>query len=101
MVHWGQSEISKDYVQEIGCAGRDGQQASALLFFTPRDKLHVERSMIEYSTKHDTCKRLKLFQPFDSFISDNCSVSGCKCCFVCANSCECGNCDSFLTSIFV
>ena len=91
IVHWGPSETPEDYVQEIGRAGWDGQPAYAMLFFTPRDKLHVERSMIEYSTKHDTCKRLKLFQPFDSFTSDNRTVFGCKCCFVCASSCECGN----------
>ena len=98
VVHWGPSETSEDYVQEIGRAGRDGKPACAILFYTPRDKLHVEGKMVQYSTKHDRCKRLELFHPFDSFISDNRSVFGCKCCFICASSCQCGDCDSYLAS---
>ena len=98
VVHWGPSEMVEDYVQEIGRTGRDRQPACALLFFTPRDKVHVEMSVIEYSTKHEHCKRTQLFQPFDSFTLDSRSTSGCRCCFVCAKSCKCGHCDTYVSS---
>ena len=53
VVHWGPSET----VQEVGRAGRDGQPTCALLFHTPRDKGHVGKNMLEYSTIHVQCKR--------------------------------------------
>ena len=64
VVHWGPSETVEDYVQEVGRAGRDGQPACALLFFTPRDKGHVGKNMLEYSTIHEQCKREQLFNSF-------------------------------------
>lgn len=98
VVHWGPSETVEDYVQEIGRAGRDRQPVSALLFFTPCDKAHAEKSMIEYSTKHEKCKRAQLFQQFDSFTLNNSSVSGCRCCFVCAHTCKCGYCNTYVSA---
>ena len=78
VVHWGPSEtVEDDYVQEVGRAGWDGQPACALLFFTPRDKGHVGKNMLEYSTIHEQCKREQLFKEFDSFESDSHVVSGC------------------------
>ena len=97
VVHWGPSETLEDYVQEIGRAGRNNQAACALLFFAPRDKVHVGTYMVEYSTQHEQCKRVQLFSGFDSFKSDFHMESHCKCCFVCAKSCKCGQCDAFVS----
>ena len=97
VVHWGPSETVEDYVQEIGRAGRNDHAACALLFFAPCDKVHVATFMVEYSTLHSQCKRVQLFNGFDSFESDHHLEPKCTCCFVCAKACKCGSCDAFLS----
>ena len=97
VVHWGPSETVEDYVQEIGRAGRNNHAACALLFFAPCDKVHVATFMVEYSTLHSQCKRVQLFNGFDSFESDHHLEPKCTCCFVCAKACKCGSCDAFLS----
>ena len=97
VLHWGPSEIVLDYVQEIGRAGRDGESACALLYFSPWDKAHVKSSMVDYSINHTECKRKQLFKEFDSFYADQSLVKGCQCCFVCAHKCQCGSCSSVLS----
>ena len=97
VVHWGPSDTVEDYVQEIGRAGRNTKAACALAFYSNSDKVHMDTSMVEYSTVHNQCKRVQLFSGFDSFNIDTHSYSGCKCCFVCAKSCTCGHCEAFLS----
>lgn len=99
VVHWGLPEDAEMYVQESGRAGRDGLLSCALIFKKQSDlnKRYTTEHMIEYCTnKSSICRRLLLFQDFPDC---EFKANGCKCCDVCMQSCDCGNCND-LASIF-
>ncbi|MBQ46820.1 MAG: hypothetical protein CMP10_04915 [Zetaproteobacteria bacterium] len=48
IIHCGIPGSAEQYIQEIGRAGRDGQEATAYLFYNPRD-YHIQRLLIEKS----------------------------------------------------
>ena len=50
-VHLGPPNDAEFYVQETGCAGRDGAPALALLLLKPGASRHVEHSIMEYAKK--------------------------------------------------
>ena len=54
IIHWGTPEDADLYVQELGRAGRDGNQALAILIKTRRNYHKIDNSMIAY-------KIMKLF----------------------------------------
>lgn len=92
IIHWGPPSNVESYIQETGRAGRDGQPAHAILFYSKRDLSHpfMEESIRNYCQNASVCRRLVLFQDFD--YSSNTSKNQCICCDLCAMVCECSNC---------
>ena len=101
VIHWGVPEDAETYVQESGRAGKDGKPAFALLMKNSRDisERLTSKEMNDYCVNTNSlCRRTILYSDFP-----NCKLSskGCMCCDVCARSCECGQCESKLSSFFV
>jgi superfamily II DNA helicase RecQ len=81
------------YLQEIGRAGRRGQQATALLHYNNRDLAKnlpgLEQDIVDYCRNKDSCLRTKLLSVFGF---NTTSVFGCSCCMHCRKSCMCAKC---------
>lgn len=100
IIHWGVPEDVEMYVQESGRAGRDGKPACALLMKNKGDlsTRYTSKQMVEYCNSKSVCRRSILYRDFPQ--CKFCS-QGCMCCDVCANVCECGQCDKTLSSFFI
>ena len=94
IIHWGPPSDLESYIQEVGRAGRDGLQSTAVLHYNDSDlgAQYVESTIKEYCRNHNKCRRELLFTDFDETKS-NSSISGCKCCDVCSAKCCCSECD--------
>ena len=82
----GTAKMVESYVQEIGCSGRNGEQAVALCIATPTN-VHTNKDMREYLKNKDKCRRTILFETALE-THTNRPLSMCK--YVCALQCECG-----------
>ena len=90
VVHYGAAKTVESYIQETGRAGRDGEQARAVLL--PINSKFLSKQMSCYH-KQVTCLRSYLFET--CLASQNTTVSPkCRCCTICAKLCTCGNCIS-------
>ena len=91
IIHWGLISNIEDYVQEMGRAGRDGSNSTALLYGSKGSR-HANKDIKHYAANSSVCRRRLLFRGF-LFHSDNdIDISGCKCCDVCLKSCKCVSC---------
>ena len=68
IIHWGPHPTLK-VIQETGRAGRDGQPARAILFYSKRDLSHpyMEESIVNYCQNTSVCRRQQLFKYFNYF----------------------------------
>ncbi len=64
--HFGFPDNLEEYVQETGRAGRDGDDAEAILFRGSGEK-HANESMKVYASNEHECRRLLLFSNFLKF----------------------------------
>jgi len=80
IVHWGPPCNLKQYVQEIGRAGRDGENAQAILLYEKAGR-YVVRSMTE-------CRRLNLFKHYIEYCHSD-HHTKCRCCDICVQICNC------------
>ena len=90
VIHLGPPSDLESYVQETGCAGRDGFPSIALLLHTPGPHRYSEKDMIKYAENSNECRRDFLFRNFDGH--SHMDLGSCLCCDVCAKSCLCNNC---------
>ena len=88
VIHWGTPEDADLYVQEIGRAGRDGNQALRLLIKTRRSYHKINNSMIAFQNNSTVCRRCTLYSNMDNYKHEVFARS-CLCCDVCALSCTC------------
>ena len=91
IMHWGLPSSIEEYVQESGRAGRDGNDAQAILFEGKGGKYACQRMKL-YASNTTTCRRRLLFEDFLKYHEKDILVQGCKCCDLCAKSCSCDVC---------
>ena len=91
VIHWGLPNSTEEYVQETGRAGRDGECAEAILYEGKVGR-HCTKTMRKYVSNTELCRRKFLFSDFICHFEKDITVTGCKCCDVCARSCSCDKC---------
>ena len=91
VIHWGTPEDADLYVQEIGHAGRDGNQALAILIKRRRNYHKIDNSMIALQNNGTVCQRFTLYSNMDNYQHQVCAPS-CLCCDVCVLNCICQSC---------
>ena len=90
VILWGPPSDLEQYAQEIGRAGRKGQQSVAILKVKTFSR-HIQSSMRKYCENKDKCRRIKLYENFIMY--EPCSYQiKCQCCDICALSCDCTVC---------
>ena len=99
VINYGPPSEFDDYLQQIGRVGRDGSQSCSMLLYHGQQLRKVSAEMLSFIKNRETCRRqhLKALYGDKSFDS---SVKGCKCCDVCSQSCNCGDCE-LLVSPFI
>ena len=93
VIHIGPPRTIREYFQETGRAGRDGQPSKAILYYNNRDivknKVRLQEEIRLYCQSKDHCLRSLLLQCLDIKHQPlSCSVAH-LCCSVCKNTCLC------------
>ena len=102
VVHYGPPSSIDDYVQQIGRAGRNGEQAHAIMTFHGRQASVCDPAMFKIL---NNCNPKKLTKTCyrELFLSEFGGTSGKRsgekhtCCDVCAGVCECDNCSDTIS----
>ena len=95
VVHYGPPSSMDDYLQQIGRAGRGGQQSQAILLFCGQQMRNVEASVLQMlKSKDEKCTREHALQDFQTGSGyESGVVIKHNCCGYCTTECECGSCD--------
>ena len=94
VVHVGLPSDVEAYIQELGRAGRDGNQSYACLFYRPCDVAHnKDQELVKIiKNKEEKCRRVSLLKCFNEVPDNNFNEFLHKCCDVCEKSCNCVEC---------
>ncbi|XP_066928671.1 probable ATP-dependent DNA helicase RecS [Clytia hemisphaerica] len=93
VLHFGPAHGLVEYCQQIGRAGRSGEDIShAILYSYPQGSTVIAKQMRDYIRDgNDSCLRTKLFTPFNENTNTVSSISPAhRCCSFCSKSCACG-----------
>ena len=66
IVHFGPSKNIECYIQESGCAGRDGCKSKCILLFNGLLSKHCAQDMKEFLHNDKICRRELLMKAFDT-----------------------------------
>ena len=72
----------EEYVQEAGCVGRDGIEATALWYAGKRGTYSTQQTK-DYVSNSSQCRRRFVFQHFLKYSEKDIEIIGCKCCDIC------------------
>ena len=92
VAHIGSSYDMKDYLQETGCAGRDGNYSIAVLYYSKSEFASVkDSSMRKYCENIDQCRRMLPLREFgcNDTSTSHAFMHSCQCCDICELSCSC------------
>ena len=92
LMHWGLPTTKEEYVQETGRAGRDGEDAHAILY-EGKSGWQASQDMKSYMLNKTHFRQKLLFGVFLSYSEIDIHVKGSKCCDICANDCDYGICN--------
>ena len=96
VIHFGPPKNLEFYLQDSGRIGRNGSPSKSLVLYNPFLCSACDSPMRLF-LHSETCRRVQISVSFPKS-SENCFVSGCKCCDICCLSCKCGSesCGSWL-----
>ena len=90
VVNYGPPATVDDYLQQIGRAGRGGQQSRAVMLYSAQQLRNVEAGMLNVLKYKEKCIRELCLQEFEqkkaTFEPPH------LCCGFCASECQCGSC---------
>ncbi len=66
VIHYGSPRDTTEYIQGIGRAGRDKQQAQAILYFSKQQLSRASQDMKKFVQTKDACVRFALFEKFEN-----------------------------------
>ena len=92
VIHYGTPCTLEELVQEMGRAGRNGNQAEDILYHKVfKKKLTVTAKA--YGENQTVCRRELLFKDFLFSNTLTMNIKACKCCDLCALLCNCTECN--------
>ena len=87
-----------DYLQQIGRAGRNGEQAHAVMLYNSHQLRNVEPSVLNFVKNPDKeCLRKESLKDFAKNHNDKEVAANHRCCSVCSQKCNCSECPSYLS----
>ena len=92
IILFGPPKSMPEIIQEAGRAGRDGQQAVAVIMCNSHQVNHCDDDVKQLIRKQE-CRRISSLEPF--IMADELQkvkTGDCSCCDICKTKCECGNC---------
>ena len=91
VTHYGPPSSVLEYMQETGRASRTNFPATAVLLYHKTGK-HAKQDMIKHATNTMKCHREVLLKNFVFHETYQVTLTKCKCCDICQNSCKCTIC---------
>ena len=85
-----------DFVQQIGRAGRVGQESISIMYYNNNDIAKNVKGLTDDIRKYvqsECCLRLEMLSVF-GFDEPSEILTGCKCCLNCKIKCKCANCST-------
>ena len=92
VIHYGTPCTLEELVQEMGRAGRNGNQAEAILYHKVARK-EITPTAKAYGENQTVCRRSLLFKDFLFSNTQRTNIKACKCCDLCAVLCNCPHCN--------
>jgi len=92
IINWGAPNSLEELVQETGRAGRNSNEAEAILYYGKGAITHISKSVKNYGENLSHCRRTLLFKDFLFSDVEKSDIIACRCCDLCAALCVCANC---------
>lgn len=91
VVNFGSPNSVDDYLQQIGRAGKTGEQSHAVLMYSAQQLRNIDASMLVVLKNNDSCIRELCLNEFGQKKGE--FAQGHLCCNICAVACKCGHCE--------
>ena len=97
IIHYKPPTSLERYIQETGRAGRDGDQATAILHFNATDirknRPGIQPSIVNYCTNsQNNCLRKMMLNHLGANVCERGEQRKCYCCTICEEMCKCDEC---------